>query len=282
MSGRDAPMVFLVPAEHLGRTVDVMPERISAAQNDWIGLTREVLKKKRKAAAQGYRSPVPLADGGTDAKPFGAEHCPVQHELHANGWLLKWPATAILRNVRPGAWVLKTSTNFNFYAYHPQTSFPEAGEAEAISVDVGWLVVTPPGWSVLIKNVPNSLRGSPAGLSLAEGVVRTDQVTTPLVTHAFVQPNAPREIKIKRGEPMAMLFPFRREEIGLAVLDERAFVEEANALARKNHEAFAQGAGGYRKQYVEGDAGATPLYERLRKAWEEREAAGGKPEGQPE
>lgn len=219
------PVVFLVPSPHLGRTEDVYPERIQAGPNDWAALAREVLKKRKKVAAQH-----PRALDGTAPDPA---ECDAMAEADALGFLLKWPATAILKQVKPGAWVLKTSTNFNFFSYSPRTSFAEAGEAEVITVDAGWTVVTPPGWSVMLKNLPNNLFGATAdGLTLAEGVVRADLATVPLVTHAYIRTGAPKEIKIKRGEPMAVLVPFRREsiELAVAVAEDRATVEEAARL----------------------------------------------------
>ena len=217
-----APVTFFVPSPHLGRTEDIFPERIEAGPNDWA--SREVLKKRRKVAAQH-----PRALDGTESDPA---ECAAMADADSLGFLLKWPATAILKQVKPGAWVLKTSTNFNFYSYSPRTSFAEAGEAEVVTVDVGWRVATPPGWSVLLKNLPNNLFGSVAdGITLAEGAVRTDLVSMPLVTHAFIRAGAPKEIKIKRGDPMAVLVPFRREVMELAVIEDRASVEEASRNA---------------------------------------------------
>lgn len=242
----DAPVTFLVPSPHLGRTEDIHPERIQAGPNDWAALSREVLKKRRKVAAQH-----PRALAGTEGD---APECALMHEADSLGFLLKWPATAILKQVKPGSWVLKTSTNFNFYSYSPRTSFAEAGEAEVISVDAGWMVATPPGWSVLLKNLPNNLFGSVAdGLTLAEGVVRADLAAIPLVTHAYIRPGAPKEIKIKRGEPMAVLVPFRREPapMALAVMEDRPIVEEAAAL-------------------LAGRASPAALYERMLADWTAR------------
>jgi hypothetical protein len=118
----------------------------------------------------------------------------------------------------------------------------------------------------MIKNVPNNLHGSPSGLVLAEGVIRTDRATTPLRTHAFIRPDAPKEIKIKRGEPMAVLYPFERKPVEIAVADDREAIEEAAKLAMANEEAFRKEPGVYRRLYVEGDSGPTPLYEKLLEA----------------
>lgn len=238
------PVTFLVPSSHLGRTEDIFPERIQAGPNDWAALAREVLKRRKKVAAQHPRA----LDG---AEPDPAD-CAAMREADSMGFLLKWPATAILKQVKPGAWVLKTSTNFNFYAYSPRTSFAEAGEADVITVDVGWMVATPPGWSVMLKNLPNNLYGSLAeGLTLAEGVVHTDTATVPIVTHAYIRPGAPKEIKIKRGDPMAVLVPIRREPMDLAVMDDRTSIEEAARIAAER-------------------TSPSPLYERLLAAWTRR------------
>jgi hypothetical protein len=43
--------VLLVPSPKLGNIGDVTPEILNASHNDWIGLSRDVLEKKRAAAA---------------------------------------------------------------------------------------------------------------------------------------------------------------------------------------------------------------------------------------
>ena len=261
-----AAKIFLVPTPELGRVEDVLPERVAVARNEWVDLSRHVFDEKRKAAASGWKPTQGeyLAADHATVKPFGAEHCPAMAELSTFGWLLKWPCAAILREVAPKAWQLKVPTQFNFYRYFPQTSFPERGEAETFLVRTGWLVVTPPGWSVLVKNVPNNLKGAPLGLTLAEGIVRADQATIPLFTHAIVQPNAPKEIAIERGKPMAVLFPFRREETELAIVDDPKIVDEAAKLAAQAQETFDAAPGAYKRLYVDGD-NPSPLYERLLK-----------------
>ena len=46
-AGAHPSMVFLVPHETLGRVDDVMPEKLTAAQNDWIAHNREILRKRK-------------------------------------------------------------------------------------------------------------------------------------------------------------------------------------------------------------------------------------------
>lgn len=251
-------MVFLVPHETLGRVDDVMPERLTAAQNDWIAHNREILRKRKQPAH-------PPAG----VKSSSAADCPVMAELDSIGLLLKWPATAILRQVNPKGWEIKPSANFNFYNYNPMTSIPEQGEAEALLVDTGFTVVAPPGWSVLFKNIPNNIGGAPRGITFAEGVVRADQATVPLRVHAFLKTNA-KEIRVKRGEPMAMLLAFRREAQAWAVMDETVFRDEAAKLAAANKTAL-EAPGAYRKLYVEGTSNPTPLYPTLLDAFAKRE-----------
>lgn len=253
--------VFLVPSANLGQTADILPEKISSKHNEWIEHSREILDKKRKAARDGKWAPThPIGDSAPHLKPFGAEHCPAMAELDSIGLLLKWPATAILRQIAPKGWQVKPSTNFNFYNYSPLTSFAEAGEAEAIQVDTGWTIVTPPGWSVLFKNVPNNLAGGPRGMTFAEGIVRTDQVTIPLTVHAFLTAKGgTKEIKIKRGDPMGVIFPFRREPLDFAIADRPEHVEEAARLAALDKATFANTAGGYRRLYID-DETPSPLY----------------------
>lgn len=266
MSGHPS-LVFLVPSPLLGRVEDVFPERLDQRANDWIAHTREILKKKRRAVIAGqWRTTTYIGEEHEKIKPLTADHCPAMQELESIGFLLKWPATAIIRNVGPKGWQVKPSTNFNFYKYSPLTSFTEAGEAEAILVETGWTVVTPPGWSVIFKNVPNAVFGSPDGLAFAEGIVRSDQATIPLVTHAMITPGAPKEIKVKRGDPMAVLLAFKREPIELAVVTDPKLVDETAKLGEHVNATFAASGGVYRRLFVEGND-PSPLYPKLLDAW---------------
>ena len=262
----DQPVRFyLVPSTSLGRIEDVLPERITSGAGDWVAHTREILKKKRQAAAKGQWKPThPISEGSESLAAFGAESCPAMAELDSAGWVLKWPATAIVRQVTPKGWEVKPSTNYNFFHYSPHTTFAEAGEAEAILVEVGFTVVTPPGWSVLVKSLPNQLEGTPKGLVFAEGVVRADQATYPLKLHALIKTNA-KEIKIKRGEPMIAIFPFRRERIEMSVMDDPKFRDEAERLAEADRAAFANAPGTYRKLYVD-DTNHSSLFPALEAA----------------
>ena len=266
-------LVFLVPSPSLGRVEDVFPERLSQETNDWIGHTREVLKKKRKAVLAGqWRTTTYIGEEHEKIRPITAEHCPAMQEIESVGFLLKWPASAIIRKVGAKGWQIKPSSNFNFLKYSPLTSFAEAGEAEAIQVETGWTVVTPPGWSVLFKNVPNAVFGSPAGLAFAEGIVRSDQATVPLVAHAMIPPGAPEEIKVKRGEPMAAILAFRRQPVELAVVTDPALVEETAKLGESIGASFQPAGGVYRKLFVDGD-NPTPLYPKLLAAWKAEHAS---------
>lgn len=262
MSEQAAVRFYLVPSTSLGRIEDVLPERITSGAGDWVAHTREILKKKRQAAAKGQWKPThPVGEDHAMFAAFGAESCPAMAELDSAGWLLKWPATAIVRQVTPKGWEVKPSTNYNFFHYSPQMSFAEAGEAEAILVEVGFTVVTPPGWSVLVKSLPNQLDGSPKGLVFAEGVIRADQATYPLKLHALIKTNA-KEIKIRRGEPMIAIFPFRRERIEMSVMDDPKFRDEAERLAEADRAAFANAPGTYRKLYID-DTNPSPLFPAL-------------------
>ena len=256
--------VCLIPSPELGSTADVYPERLRAEDNAWIAHTREILRKKQLAARTGgYRPTTYVGDDHEKVKPHTADHCPAMAELSSIGYLLKWPASAILRQVSPKGWQLKPSTNYDFYAYHPLSSFSESGEAEAISVEMGWTVLTPPGWSVLIKNVPNQFLGSAAGLVLAEGTVRSDQATFPLATHALMAPGAPKEITFKRGAPMAVIFPYRREATELVVVDDVETVDAVAKRASAEREAFSNGPGVYRRLYMGDELKPSELYPQL-------------------
>lgn len=249
--------VFVVPSETVGRVEDVMPERIGFGHNDWVGVTREVLKKKKDVVAKGaFHPPHPIDES---LRPASAEACPAMAELESIGLLLKWPATAILREVQPRGWQIKPSSNFNFFTYSPLTSFAEAGEAEAILVDVGFTVVTPPGWSILVKNPPNQLAKS--DLVFAEGVVRADQATFPLRVHAMIRTDK-KEIRIKRGDPMLAVFPFQRTEIDFDLVTDPKLMEECARLAQVDRTTFENAPGGYKRLYVDDD-NPSPLYPKL-------------------
>jgi hypothetical protein len=251
--------IYLIPTAALGHTADVRPERLSADDNHWIAHSREILRKRRAAGAKADPSVYTAADHA-DVKPFGAEHCPVMRELTEAGILLKWPAAAILRRAGPAKWEIKNSTSDAFYFLYPQTSIPELGEVEALVVRTGWFAVTPPGCSVMIKAPPNDLKGPP--LVLAEGIVRTDRATVPLFTHAFLPKSGPDEIHLRRGDPMLVLFPFRRESFEIEVVDDVAIVDEAERLAASARAASAVAPGSYERLHVEGGE-SSPLWEKL-------------------
>jgi hypothetical protein len=242
----------------------VMPERITAGMNDWIALSKDVLARRRAAAAAGRKSTAPDTDISEDhheLRPFGAQHCPAQQEVNQVGWLLKWPQNAVFQRTGPHAWQV-LAPNAEFYRFHTMSSFSEEGHMDAISVNAGWVVVTPPGWSTLIKNVPNNLSRYASGLEFAEGVVRTDQATVALQVHVFLEPNAPKEVVVTRGEPMCLVMPFKREKLDLVVMDDAASVEETARLVARDRDTFANAPGRYRALYIE-DENLSPLYPSL-------------------
>lgn len=254
--------VYLIPNTDLGHVEDVMPEKIRSQEfNDWVVLSREILKKKKEAAEQGRWKPtVDVSDDHKFLHPFGAEHCPALQEANGFGYLIKWPASAVFKRVNEKAWQIKPShQRFNFYNYHTMTSFPEMGEAEAFVVNTGWMVLTPPGWSTLFKNIPNNFQGHPEGITFAEGAVRTDQATVGLQVHALLRKDAPDEIRVQRGDPMGILFPFRREETELKVVDDEAIINEAGKQATKSQQTFLNAKGRYRALYM-ADENPSGLY----------------------
>jgi hypothetical protein len=266
--------LFLIPSPTLGRTEDVYPELVTQSANEWVELSRHILKQKRNAQAKGqWRPDYSISEESNRAlHPFGAQYCPALLEAHDLGYVLKWPATAIVRKAAPKGWQLKPSTNFNFYKYHEMTSFVESGEAEAISVDTGWSIIAPPGWSVLVKAIPNNLSGLPGGVQFAEGIIRVDQAVVGLQVHAKIPENAPKEFKIKRGDPMLLLFPFKRDVLELAVMEDKDSVDEAERLITQHHKMFELSPGTYRQLYME-DFNPTPFYDRLCKNWQESQAS---------
>ncbi len=267
--------LFMIPSPRLGTSRDVTPERITAGMNDWITLSKEVLQKKRKAAEGGtWRPTSEISEDHNDLHPFGAQYCPALQEVNSIGYLLKWPASAVFKNVGPRAWEIHASETNAFYKFHGMSSFPEAGQSDVISIGLGWLVITPPGWSVLIKNLPNNLTDRQHGIVFAEGVVRSDQATIPLQVHAFIPPGSPKEIHVTRGEPMALLMPFKRERLELAVMDDPESVAEGLKAAALDQETFAAAAGRYRALYID-DENLSTLYPVLLDRLERREAGGG-------
>lgn len=259
----DTPLeVFLVPSPRLGQIADIAPERITAGTNEWITLSREVLAKRRAAAAAGQTATPPNTDISDDhnvLRPFGAQFCPALQDTNQIGYLLKWPANAIFKRIGAKTWEIHATTEF--YKFHSMSSFSEGGEIEAVSIDVGWICVTPPGWSTLIKNVPNNLRHR-NGMEFAEGVVRTDQATIPMQVHCFLQPTAPKEIVITRGEPMCLLMPFRREALSLAIMTDADSVAEATRYVERDQASFANAPGRYRALYID-DENPSALYPKL-------------------
>lgn len=252
--------MFLVPSPRLGVVDDVRPERLTAGMNEWITLSRDVLAKKRAAAAAGQWQPSSdISDDHNELRPFGAQFCPALQEMNTVGYVLKWPANAVFKRVGPRAWEIHAAPTDTFYKFHGMSSFPEAGDSDAVSIGLGWIVVTPPGWSTLIKNLPNNLSGFRHGIQFAEGVIRTDMATIPMQVHAFIPPTAPAEITVKRGDPMCLLFPFRREKIDAVVMDDPASIADAVRLAKLDHETFANAPGRYRALYVENET-LSPLY----------------------
>ena len=278
----DLPL-FLIPEPNLGRIEDVYPEKITQSSNEWVDVSREVLRRRREAAAKGQWKPtMPLSDDAhRDLHPFGAQYCPALQEVHQQGFLLKFPATAIVRRVKTDkkkeAWHVKPSRNMNFYKYHYMTSFSEMGEADAFSIDTGWAILTPPGWSCLVKAIPNNLRELPGGLQLSEGIIRTDQCVFGLQVHAKIPEHAPDEFQIKRGDPMLMLFPFQREELNLVIMNDDASVAQTQEIVEQGKITADKTPGSYRRMYIDGFNPA-PLYQDLEKRWEALKAAADVPD----
>ncbi|HVO29420.1 MAG TPA: DUF6065 family protein [bacterium] len=260
----DKPLdMFLIPSPRLGQIADVLPERLTSGQNEWITLSKEVLRKRREAAERGeHKTPAAtdISDDHHELRPFGAQFCPALVDSNSIGYLLKWPANAVFKRVGAKMWEIHSTSDF--YRYHSMSSFSEGGEAEAVSVDVGWLMVTPPGWSVLIKNLPWNLSGWKNGIQMAEGVVRADQATVPLQVHTFLAPTAPKEVVITRGEPMCLIMPFRRESLGLQVMTDPDSVNDAQRYAERDQNTFHNAPGRYRALYIE-EENPSPLYPKL-------------------
>lgn len=263
MADPAAPEMFLIPSPRLGTAHDVYPERITSGINEWITLSKEVLRKRREAEARGeHRTPpnTDISDDHHELRPFGAQFCPALVDTNSIGYLLKWPANGVFKRVGAKTWEIHGATDF--YKFHSMSSFSEGGEAEAISVDIGWICVTPPGWNVLIKNVPNNLSGWKNGIEFAEGIIRADQATIPMQVHCFLAPTAPKEIVITRGDPMCLVMPYRRESIGVAVMDDADSVAEAARYAERDQQTFSNAPGRYRALYIE-DENPSQLYPKL-------------------
>lgn len=266
---KDAAVCFLIPSPKLGLLHDVTPEKISLKDNHWIALTRDILQKRQIAAKNGWKETTEVSKDHHFLHSFGAEHCPVLKEGHSLGYLIKWPANAILRRTEQNGWVIKSQPSPGFYGHHKMTSFPEAGESQVISVDLGWMVQTPPGWSVLVKNIPNNLTGVPSQLTFAEGAIRSDQATVGIQVHAFIPPNSPDEIKIKRGDPMAVLLPFVRENIEVVVMDDQVSISEATHILERSQASFTNAPGRYKMYYVD-QTNYSPLYQTLLERWKSK------------
>ncbi len=259
------PPVFLIPSPRLGSITDIAPERVSSAHNEWMSLSREVLTKKRDAHAKGsWQQPpgIEVGDDHTFLRPFGAQFCPALLDLSSIGWIMKWPADGVFERTGPRAWKIDSSDPAQFYKFHQMSSFPEIGESDAVSVEVGWIVLTPPGVSTLIKNVPNNLEGAKVGISVAEGIVRSDQAHIPIQLHALLLPNAPKRIEVKRGQPLALLMPYRRERFEMRVMNDQDVIDEAARAVKLDQETFANAPGRYKELFMEG-TNHSELYAKL-------------------
>lgn len=269
--------MFMIPSPQLGRLEDIYPERVTAGLNEWIELSRKILKRKRDAAAKGQFKPnYPIDDDAHRyLHPFGAQYCPALQEMNSVGYVLKWPVAAVVHRVKGGenpGWLLKTSGGLDhFYKYHWMTSFHEAGEAEAISINTGWSIVTPPGWSVMVKGLPNNLTSTPGGLKFAEGIIRTDQAVLGLQVHAVIPKEAPDRFEIKRGEPMLTVFPFKRESLDLVVVDDPETISDTAETVDRFRGTMDLAPGLYHKLYMD-DFNPAPFYDKLVERW--REAGG--------
>ena len=255
--------IFFIPTPRLGHVGDVRPERMTQAQNEWMEHSREILAAKREAAKRGQPVSSEITEDHHFLRPFGGQYCPALQEVATLGWVLKWPGDAVLKNTGPRAWEVHVNETNAFYKYHGMSSFPEAGIADVLSIALGWVVVTPPGWSILVKNLPNNLSGVRHPVLFAEGVIRSDQATVPIQVHALIPANAPKEIAIKRGSPMCVVMPFRREEpLPGVVVEDVDLRDEAIKLATRDQETFANASGRYRELFVD-DVNHSPLYPRL-------------------
>jgi hypothetical protein len=81
--------------------------------------------------------------------------------------------------------------------------------------------------------------------------------------HALIPANSPKEFVIKRGDPMCVVMPFRRDEpLEAHVVTDEASRDEAMKLAQRDQETFANGTGRYKELFVE-DTNFSPLYPAL-------------------
>jgi len=100
------------------------------------------------------------------------------------------------------------------------TAFPEPGYVQIWS---GWIARTKPGWSLLVRPVPNLARS--LGYQLFEGIVETDSWFGPLFTNLrLIKTDVP--IEFQAGMPLFHVQPVERSLYESRLLDDFDVVDE--------------------------------------------------------
>jgi len=194
--------VFLIPSPNWARsrTSSGDPERVT---QHWIGSRERCSRRSARPPRRARGSPSDDGHhGGAQLHPaVRASFCPALQELNSIGVVVKWPANASSsarrracgRSHRGAARLLQVPHDEQLRRGRNRRSDQRRARVDRVHAARRLRAH---------QEHPNNHGGAKKGSpSPKDG--RTDQAAIPMQVHAFLSPNAPKRIEIKRGEPMA-------------------------------------------------------------------------------
>lgn len=188
--------------------------------------------------------------------------CPSFTDYFSIGYIVPmWTDFKLIHKDKKWSWesssdefIMSSHPNEQFIKYATPTFNGVEGQFIFKAVSP-WRIITPKGWSVLQLPLFYSFNNE---FSVLPGVIDTDimtQANQQILYHA----NG-KEIEIKRGTPLALYIPFKRESTFLDI-DVRSATQEDKENFDKFDTVFrqAQEQGLYRKMQRERDKGLTSL-----------------------
>lgn len=166
-----------------------------------------------------------------DNNDANAKSCPSFFDIYANGYVLPMWTDSVIRFVgneiywetSHNAFAWESTPNQLFFDWIPRHAQKEFfGVAKAISP---WYMKTPKGYSTYCLPVPYAF---PEDFTILPGIIHTDKYHS-INQQVLFKRNEKSEIFIARGEPLALLVPFKRETHGY-------IVEEMNSSTYINTE----------------------------------------------
>lgn len=108
-----------------------------------------------------------------------------------------------------------------------------------MKLDNPWVIETPKGWSVHIKNPPNRFENF---IELYEGVVDSDNYYSPINFPFFWKGNEVGEFLIPKGTPIAQVIPFERQKCDLQIgkTDTKRMSETQNIMKTRITDIYKQ------------------------------------------